>query len=118
MKRRFSILTATLIALVISSGCIKMGPDFVTPDTGILIPEAYENAPGGEAGSFYEDLWWRVFNNPEIDRTVNEVLKNNLDIKKSAARILEVQAQFVATKADRLPSLGFQGQGHLQLRHG
>jgi multidrug efflux system outer membrane protein len=41
---------------------------------------------------------------------VEEALRNNLDIERATARILEVRAQFIQTRADRFPQLGFQAQ--------
>ncbi len=114
MKRKLAHFTALFIALFMVSGCVKMGPDFKTPDTGIQIPDAYENAPQDKTGPFSEDRWWRVFNNTEIDRMVEEALTNNLDIKKAAAVILEARSRFVQTRADRFPFLGFQGQAQRQ----
>jgi outer membrane protein, multidrug efflux system len=114
VRSTFAHFTAVFLALLITSGCIRMGPDFSTPDTGILIPGGYENASEGKTAPFAEDRWWRVFNNPEIDRMVEEALRTNLDIRKAAARILEVRAQFVGTRADRFPRLGFQGQAQRQ----
>ncbi len=48
--------------------------------------------------------------------SVDEVLKNNLDIKAACARILELKAQFVQTRADRFPDLNLEGQTQRQSR--
>ena len=97
-------------------GCIKMGPDFQTPQLGIHKPETYQYADSGEKPSQTEGAWWHVFNNTQITQLANDVIKYNLDIRKAAARVLEVQSQLVGTRADRFPSLGFNAEAKKQKR--
>ena len=87
------------------------GPDYRHPDNGTNAPELYQHAPTETTTPMPEERWWQIFGDQELDRMVAEALRNNLDIKKAAARILEVRSQFVQTRADRFPSLNFQGQG-------
>lgn len=91
-----------------------MGPDFQRPDTGKLAPETYQHAHADKISVQLEDRWWTIFNDPELDQLVEKVLKNNLDIKKATARILELRSYFVQTRADRFPSLSVQGEGKRQ----
>lgn len=93
---------------------MKMGPDFQRPDTGIHMPGTYQHVSADRVSLQPEDRWWTVFNDPELNRLVEEVLKNNLDIKKATARILELRSYFVQTRADRFPSLSVQGKGKRQ----
>ena len=116
MKRGFSYLLSALVVLILTVGCMKMGPDFKRPEAGINIPGTYHHAPApdGSVTPQPEDRWWEVFDNLELNRIVDEALRNNLDIKKAAAVILEARARFVQTRADRFPFLGFQGQAQRQ----
>ncbi len=91
-----------------------MGPDFHTPDTGIHMPDHFLQESTDKKTALSEGKWWYVFNNPGINQTVNEALQNNLDIKKAAAGILEIQARFVQTRADRFPTLNLNGQAQRQ----
>jgi len=109
VKRLFFNTIAIFAALIMAGGCIKMGPDFSKPDTGINIPGAYSHAPTERVTPQPQERWWDVFDNPELNRIVDEALRNNLDIKKATAMILEARSRFVQTRADRLPFLGFQG---------
>jgi len=90
---------------------MKAGPDYHRPDTGVEIPRSYQHATAETVTPQFEDRWWRVFGDPELDQLVEEVLENNLDIKKATARILEVRSQFVETRADRFPTLSLEVQG-------
>lgn len=95
---------------------MKLGPDYHRPDTGIQVPPSYQYDPTETARLQPEDRWWEVFGDPELNTLVEEVLVNNLDIKKATARVLGVRSQFVQTRADRFPSLNLQGQGQRQHR--
>ena len=108
-------MIAVLISFPVLEGCLKMGQDFHPPDTGIQVPDSYRHA-GATKIAPHVDQWWHVFNNPELNQAVEKALINNLDIKKATARILEVQSQFVRTRADRFPMLTFEGQAQRQSR--
>ena len=87
MKRILSYLSVMLSALLVSSSCMKLGPDYHRPDTGIQVPPSYQYDPTETARLQPEDRWWEVFGDPELNTLVEEVLVNNLDIKKATARV-------------------------------
>jgi multidrug efflux system outer membrane protein len=91
-----------------------MGPDYQRPDIGFKVPAHYQYTPSELIMPGPEDQWWRVFNDPELNQLVEQVLKNNLDIKRATAAVLEVRAQLVSTRADRFPQVEVQGQAERQ----
>jgi multidrug efflux system outer membrane protein len=97
-----------LVVTLSLGGCIKMGPDYHRPDTNIQMPESYQYAPAERVLPELDDQWWRVFNDPELNRLVEEVLQNNLDIKRATAAVLEVRAQLVETRGERFPQVGVE----------
>ncbi len=110
MKKRSLIGTDRLLALAMTSallatGCLKLGPDFKQPKPGFEVPEAFQQAPAAEASSQIEDPWWDDFGDPELAGLVDEVLANNLDIRKATAAILESRADYVQVRADRFPTV-------------
>jgi multidrug efflux system outer membrane protein len=114
MSKPHYLLAVTLFLGL--SGCMKVGPDYHRPDIGLEIPEAYEYAPVGTVTPQPEDRWWQAYGDPELNACVDEVLKNNLDIQKATAKILELQSQFVQSRADRFPTLNMEGQAQRQKR--
>jgi multidrug efflux system outer membrane protein len=116
LNRSVSRLLPVLAILWIMGGCMRLGPDYHRPDTGIETPDSYQHAPEESKTSPVEDRWWEVFGDPELNQLVEDVLANNLDIKKATAAILEVRAQLVQTKAERLPGLDAMGEGIRQHR--
>lgn len=59
-----------------------------------------------------EDLsrWWRVFNDPELDRLVTRALDGNLDLKVAASRIRQARQQEIVAGAAGLPTLEANAQ--------
>jgi multidrug efflux system outer membrane protein len=96
------------------SGCFKMGPDYQRPHMGFQVPAHYQYTPSELIMPEPDDQWWRVFNDPELNQLVEQVLKNNLDIKRATAAVLEVRAQLVSTRAERFPQVEVQGQAERQ----
>ncbi len=114
MSKPHYLLAVTLLLGL--SGCMKVGPDYHRPDIGLEIPAAYEHAPVGTVTPQHRDRWWQVYGDPELNACVEEVLNNNLDIQKATAKMLELQSQFVQSRADRFPSLNMEGQAQRQKR--
>ncbi|MDY6970808.1 MAG: efflux transporter outer membrane subunit [Thermodesulfobacteriota bacterium] len=114
MKRLSFTLYAILSAFIMSSGCMKVGPDYERPDSGFEPPRSYVHSIEEIADPHPPDRWWQAFGDPELDQLVEKTLINNLDIKMAAARILEVRSQFLLARADRFPVINLQAQGERQ----
>lgn len=93
--------TASLTALL--SAC-TVGPDYHAPQP--VMPEHWleTTAPAADAGS---DLsaWWHGFNDERLNRLVERVLQNNLDLKAATARIQTARAERLATDAKSWPTI-------------
>ena len=116
MKRSLMYSHVVLVVIFILAGCMKLGPDYQKPDIGIQVPADYQYTPTELVMPEPDDQWWRVFNDPELNQLVEEVLKNNLDLKRATAAVLEVRAQLVETRAERFPQVGLDAQGQRQQR--
>jgi len=115
VKKKLILYLGAALAISLSvSGCFKMGPDYHRPDTDFQVPAHYQYTPTELVMPELDDQWWRVFNDPELNQLVERVLKNNLDIKRATAAVLEVRAQLVSTRADRFPQVDVQGQAERQ----
>ena len=96
MKRLFLYTCGVLAIFLTLSGCFKMGPDYQKPEMGFQVPAHYQYTPSDLIMPEPDDQWWRVFNDPELNQLVEQVLKNNLDIKRATAAVLEVRAPAAA----------------------
>jgi len=76
------------------AGCVKVGPDFAKP-------EAKVNPDWLEAGAYKQISlkatdnrnWWRSFNDPVLDRFIQDAYRQNLPLRLAGVRVLEARAQ-------------------------
>lgn len=109
MMRRYLLISTLSMMLTGLIGCINLGPHYQRPDVNIEVPEYYQgDSIKSTADAVISDHWWEDFNDPELNRLVEDVLIYNWDLKKAAARILEARAQFVQVSADRWPQVNFE----------
>jgi multidrug efflux system outer membrane protein len=105
-----------LVLLTISGllvGCTRMGPDYERPNLDIKTPSKYRNAADEKPAEAIDDRWWEAFGDPALNKIVERALARNWDIRQAASRVLELQAGWTATRADRFPSLSVSGEAKL-----
>ncbi|SDF28526.1 efflux transporter outer membrane subunit [Terriglobus roseus] len=98
---------AILVLLIV--GC-KVGPNYARP--AVTTPQAYRGALApaiANEASIAEQDWRTIFMDPVLQSLVDEALKNNLDLKIAAQRILEAQAQVSIIRSQQLPTVGAGG---------
>jgi outer membrane protein, multidrug efflux system len=101
---------ARLLLVLLLPACMKMGPDYTGADLDFAMPAAFEQESGDLDALKPENLWWREFNDPELDRVVAEVMTNNPDIRAAAFRLTEVAAVLRQIGADQYPSVNLSVQ--------
>ena len=114
MIRSLLHLSTTLVFLTATVACMRVGPDYHRPDMGIKVPSSFQHKETDSVAPVPQDQWWHDFGDPDLNGFVAEALANNWDIKKATARVLEVQSQFIQTRANRFPTLDLQAQGARQ----
>lgn len=99
------------IALIVI-GC-TVGPNYKRP--ALDVPTSYRQAlapdiaPASPAPSIADEQWAAIFQDPTLQRLVQEALANNLDLRIAAQRVLEAQAQVGITRSQQLPSINAGG---------
>jgi outer membrane protein, multidrug efflux system len=87
VKRAFAL------ALVLAAGC-TVGPKYEKP--AVEVPEAWPQT----APRFAEDgRWWRIYEDPELDKTIDEALATNADLLVAAARVDEARALLAESRS-------------------
>ncbi len=115
MKRRLTYGALFLGVFVMLAGC-AVGPDYVKPDIPVeknwdgvksapTPPTPLTPAAAATAKSEAYALWWRTFNDPALDRLINEALESNLDLKLAEARIRDARAQLIIARSNGLPQV-------------
>jgi NodT family efflux transporter outer membrane factor (OMF) lipoprotein len=103
MKRLITLLPALAL-----SACV-VGPNYVRPA---------EPVPStGSGGTFTEtikdtqvaatplpDHWWRLYDDPVVDRLVTEALAHNTDVRVAAANLARARAVLSEQRGARLPT--------------
>ena len=93
-----------LIVLILITGCAPLVEE--TPP--INIPGSYRNAPRSTEAPRVSSRWWKDFNDPVLDRLVDETLRNNHDIRLAAERVLEARADLGVSRAGLFPTVNLQ----------
>jgi multidrug efflux system outer membrane protein len=101
-----------LLGMLFLNACFSMTPDYQLPDLGFNAPENYQHNAHKTASTLsvqMNDRWWETFGDPKLNQLVENVLRNNWDIKQAAARVLETRYQHYQIRADRFPGLDVEG---------
>ena len=89
--RFFVILFLGIVLL--TPGCVKVGPDFVSPPAPVA--DSWREQADQQliaAPDQYEE-WWMVFDDPVLNNLVEEAHSQNLGLQVAGLRILEARAQ-------------------------
>ena len=79
----------SILAVVLLSGCAKLGPDFGGISNPPL-PEEWKRNTHKKDPSITK--WWRTFHDPTLNTLVNKAYAQNLDIKSAGLRIAQARA--------------------------
>ncbi|WP_343527578.1 TolC family protein [Sphingomonas sp.] len=105
--RKANPCAATLPLLL--AAC-AVGPDYRPP----AIPTAsaggnFVSAPSGTDSHPAQDRWWRLYDDPALDRLVGQAFAANTDLRVAAANLARAQAVLREAAAGRLPSTSLGG---------
>lgn len=103
----FSALSLVLCGLV--GGCQHIGTEN-TPVEELAIdsPERWSEAGRGSDGRISSG-WVKTFRDSKMNSLVAEAMRGNRNLQIAAARLRQAHEDTVATRVQRLPSVGFRG---------
>ncbi|MFN9028293.1 MAG: efflux transporter outer membrane subunit, partial [Akkermansiaceae bacterium] len=104
MKARHLILSASLLFC----SCM-LGPDFKLPDDNGGVKW---KASKSTAETHLPDDWWKLFNDPELNRLVDHALAANNDLAAGRARVDTARALVGLDRARLFPSLDLTGSAN------
>lgn len=82
-----------LITVSLLSGCMKVGPDFLRPESTVS-PDWIEAGDGRvQNGPADYRRWWKAFNDPVLDSLIDRAYRENLTLRIAGVRVLEARAQ-------------------------
>ncbi|MGH8446103.1 MAG: efflux transporter outer membrane subunit [Solimonas sp.] len=100
-KTRWGTLGAAALGGALLAGCVlppKDGPRLTTLDDKAL-------GLAGQAAPHAGDGWWKAFNDPQLDRLVDDALANNPSLAEALVRVRSAQAQALAAGAPLRPGV-------------
>jgi len=100
--------TASAIALL-TSGCISLAPAIEEPSLIAELPAAYDTSV--VAGDYSPAAWWTAFEDPTLDRLVNDALQSNLDIVEAVGRMEQASTQARISSAALFPTTTASASG-------
>src|SRR5215470_14133676 len=112
-RRRCRFEIALLASAILAfSGCM-VGPDFQRPKTSVSPGWLDTQDPRVSAASATYRDWWTVFNDPILDRLVEQAYRENLPLRTAGVRVLQARAQLGIAIGDIFPQTQ-QGVGSVQ----
>lgn len=108
MKARIFVFPVFLLL-----GSCKLGPDFQLPnESGGIKWKASKST----AGTHLPDNWWKLFNDPELNRLVDRALAANNDLAAGKSRVDTARALVGVDRARLFPSLDLTGSANTTRR--
>ena len=102
-----------ILAILLSWGCAKVGPDFVKPEaTASSSWIEADNARLSRGPAEYR-AWWSAFDDPVLDRLIDTAYRQNLTIRVAGVRVLEARAQLGIAVGSLYPQ-SQRASGYLQ----
>ncbi len=103
-----------LAVLLLASGCVKVGPDFVKPEADTM-PQWLEASGYKQVTTKADDYrdWWRSFNDPVLDKLIQTAYQQNLSLRIAGVRVLAARAQLGVAVGSLYPQ-SQKGAGSLQ----
>ena len=97
----FVLLLCFLLAAAL--GCTKVGPEFVRPDSKVQPSWSESGDERINSGQVDYRKWWRVFNDPELNKLIEQAYRENLSLRIAGTRVLQARARLGIVVGDFYP---------------
>lgn len=125
-------LAGGLLSLLAACGTSPVGPDYRVPEAALIQSPAASaafvsatgtrpGAPGQATSALFSNealpaYWWRLYQDPVLDRLIDQALAHNTDLRQAVANLERVQALQDEVDDSRRAHLGVNsglGYGHV-----
>ena len=110
MNRRNNFIAGILFLFAVMQGC-AVGPNFKSPELEMPVSYHYDLFP---PDSVYEVIgmeWWRSFNDPILNRLIQQALDSNKNLEVAYSRIRQARLTAQNAKAQLYPSFSITAEG-------
>jgi NodT family efflux transporter outer membrane factor (OMF) lipoprotein len=94
-----------LLAVLLLLEACTVGPDFERPRTAVPANWATKDDARISTRNAAQAMWWRVFNDPALDRLVQLAYRQNLPLQIAGLKIVEARAQLGVIAGEQYPQL-------------
>jgi NodT family efflux transporter outer membrane factor (OMF) lipoprotein len=103
MACKSRLYPAIIAVILLFSGCVKVGPDYVRPPTAVSPNwmEADDARVKAEPAEYR--AWWEAFNDPVLNSIIDRAYHNNLSLKIAGVRVLQARAALGIAVGDIYP---------------
>jgi len=96
-------LSLALLSTFLLGGC-AIGPDYVRPD--VAVPKTFVHQDANKTAKMHLNKeWWKSFQDPSLNRAVDEALAANYDLQASRASVEAVLGKFDQAKSYLYPQI-------------
>jgi NodT family efflux transporter outer membrane factor (OMF) lipoprotein len=100
---------AALILPLLTTAC-AVGPDYRPPaPPPPAMTGAFVSSARGTASSAAQDQWWRLYDDPALDRLIARAFAANTDLRVAVANLARAQAVLREAWGSRLPATSVRG---------
>lgn len=99
--------------LLIAGGfALAGGPAFANPaePVGMNLATSFVDGPRQATTADVEASWWKLFEDPDLDRLISTALRTNHDITAGRARLAAARAQLQEARTSRWPFAGVSAE--------
>lgn len=89
-RARFPFVAAA--AVLALGGCTLFQPE-QRAQHPLEVPQGWQQSQGGSAAAVLPANWWTTFNDPQLDRLVDDALRTNGNLAAAAIRVQRAQLQ-------------------------
>ena len=93
-----------VVPVVALSACTVLGPDYVEPETDLQNQWMEIETPSLVSDPPVDPYWWKsAFNDPVLNDLIDTALKQNLDIRSAALRVLQARQTLAIATGNQYP---------------
>jgi NodT family efflux transporter outer membrane factor (OMF) lipoprotein len=107
VSRLYSTAALALAVIFLITGCKTVGPDFEKPEAPVA--DSWLNAEDErvDTSTTAYQVWWEVFNDPELSRLIDTAYQQNLSLQVAGLRVMEARAQLGIATGLKYPQSQF-----------
>ncbi len=97
-----------LLSVWLLAGCSLHQARPITPSAPL--PDQYSDQTGQDATPDFQKPWWHSFNDPGLERLIQQLFRSNLSLVQGHARLQQSAALMRQIRSFRYPNLTLDGQ--------